>query len=107
MFATCKAQLNHLAEQYQLLQHRPYQKPVALPNNPVQVVNVTCFDFKTQLLSLLTDRDLVGNITKLDINPDNPFGKYESPGGYLDCINSGTWYDKATWGTTIMLGMTG
>jgi hypothetical protein len=31
----------------------------------------------------------------LDVNPDNPVGKYESPGGRLGPVNSGMWYQTA------------
>ena len=60
-----------------------------------QYINVTTFDFKTQLQSLLNDKTLFGNIENLDINPNNPFGKYKSPGNILSTINSGMRYQQA------------
>ena len=55
-----------------LKQNAPYTVPTILetPGNP-QVVDVTVFDFKKQLLSLLTDPFLFGNIDNLDVNKAN------------------------------------
>lgn len=55
-------------------------------------VSVTCFDFQEQLQALLSDQSLFGNIENLDVNPDNPFGVYQSPSGHIDCVNAGSWY---------------
>jgi hypothetical protein len=38
---------------------------------------------------------LTGDITQLDVNPDDPFARYQSPNGRLGAFNSGTWYAKA------------
>ena len=60
-----------------------------------QYIDVTTFDFKTQLQSLLNDKTLFGNIENLDINPTNPFGKYKSPNNILSAVNSGMQYEHA------------
>ena len=53
-----------------------------------QYINVTTFDFKSQLQSLLNNKTLFGNINNLDINPNNPFGKYKSQGNIPSTVNS-------------------
>ena len=58
-------------------------------------IEVTVFDFKTQLLSLLQDETLFGNINNLDIDPDNPFGPYKSPDNVLSAVNSWKHYARA------------
>ena len=75
---------------------KPHQVDVLLPtaNNP-QRVQITVFDFKTQLLSLLNDKFLFENISNLDINPNDPFGKYRAPNRILRTINSGHRYQLA------------
>ena len=60
-----------------------------------QYINVTNFDFKTQLQSLLNDKILFGNIENLDINLNDPFGKYKPPGNILSTVNSGMRYQQA------------
>ena len=44
---------------------------------------------------MLNDKTLFGNINNLDINPNNPFGKYKSQGNLLSTVNSGMRYQKA------------
>jgi hypothetical protein len=58
-------------------------------------IEVTRFDLLSQLYSLITDKSLTGDITQLDVNPDDPFARYQSPNGRLGAFNSGTWYAKA------------
>ena len=79
-----------------LKENRPYQIRTALPTstNP-QFVDVTVFDFKTQLLSLINDQSLFGDIGNLDVNKDNVFGRYRSPGKILSTVNSGHRYKYA------------
>ena len=55
---------------------------------------VVCFDFIPMLLSLFNDQD-INQLDNLVINPDDPFGKYVSPDGRLDEINSGAFYNLA------------
>ena len=38
---------------------------------------------------------LFGNIDNLDIDPDNPFGRYKSPDNFLSTVNSGKRYARA------------
>ena len=64
-------------------------------NTNPQYINVTVFDFKTQLLSLLNDKTLFGNIENLDIDPQNTFGPYKTPDNILSAVNSGMRYRNA------------
>ena len=64
-------------------------------NTNPQPIDVTVFDFKTQLLSLLNDKMLFGNIENLDIDPQNPFGPYKAPDDILSAVNSGMRYRNA------------
>jgi hypothetical protein len=95
---TRHAQVQFLQRWLGSVNARPYQHQVHLPtlqSPPVLVkeVEVTCFDFQTQLLSLLCEPSLVSDMAGLDVNPDNPFSKYES--NHLSCFNSGQWYHDA------------
>jgi hypothetical protein len=58
-------------------------------------IQVTRFDFLYQLFSLITEKSLTGDFTRLDVNPEDPFSKYQSPNGRLGAFNSGKWYAKA------------
>ena len=83
-------QIRHLT-QWQAQQSRsPFQKEVALPGNPALNVTVTCCNFKTELLSLLNS-SVFTHCSNLDVNPHNPFTKYKSPTGSLNCFNVAKW----------------
>ncbi len=91
---TRKAQILHI-EKWQKLQHcRPETIQLTLPGDG-KVIPVTRFPFVNMLYTLLSDPVIMSDFSNLDVNPDNPFGKYESPGNYLSTVNSGSWYDKA------------
>ena len=79
-----------------LKENCPYQIKTALPTstNP-QFVDVTVFDFKKQLLSLIDDPSLFGDIGNLDVNKDNVFGKYRATDKLLSTVNSGHRYKYA------------
>ena len=70
-------------------------KTILETNSNPQPIDVTVFDFKTQLLSLLNDKTLFGNIENLDIDPQNPFGPYKAPDDILSAVNSGMRYRNA------------
>jgi hypothetical protein len=89
------AQMKYLEKWLNCQGSRPEQIPTTLPGRVPQVVETTCFHFITQLATLVQDRVLFGNIDNLDVNADNPFGKYISPTGLLSTINSGQWYNTA------------
>jgi hypothetical protein len=64
-----------------------------LSKSMVQKVNVTCYHVSEQLSSLLSAPDLVQDLALLDVNPNNPFGKFES--STQSCFNSGEWHNMA------------
>ena len=79
--------------------HYQCNPPISVPqlgskNEPNYAVDVVTFDFESMLNSLLTDPSFT-NPENLVMNPDNPFGKYKSPGNQLDEIHSGRWYRDA------------
>ena len=57
-------------------------------------VPVTSFDFQAELLSLLHS-PVFEDINNLDVNLDEPFAKYESASGKIECFNGGQWYHDA------------
>ena len=72
----------------------PKQIPIQFEEDGLRI-ELTAFDFQSQLMSLLKDPTLVKNIDMLDVNKDDPFSKYQSPSGRLTCFNSGSWYHNA------------
>jgi hypothetical protein len=90
-----KSQMKHLEKWLQLRHSRPERVSLTLPFNPKTTILVTRFNFHTQLHSLLTDPVLMNEMFNLDVNPMDPFGKYDSPGGLLSSVNSGAQYAKA------------
>ena len=46
-------------------------------------------------MNLLQDKSLFGNLDNLDVNPDDPFGKYKAKNNYLSTVNSGNRYQRA------------
>jgi hypothetical protein len=94
-----KSMIAHLDKWMGLKHLNPIQVPITLPGpNPSSCdqVSVTSFDFKGMLKSLLTDKDLFGNIDNLDVNTNNPFSKYDSRNKHISCANGASWY-KAAW----------
>ena len=73
---------------------RPQRVHVRLPGDDFDVPAICC-DFVTALHSLLNNPELSGDIQMLDVNPDDPFGKYMLPGNRLMSVNSGQWYERA------------
>jgi hypothetical protein len=89
------AQVKYLEKWLQCQKCRPQQVPTNLSGPGDQVVQTTCFNFTNQLYSLVSDRALFGNLDNLDVNVDDPFGKYVPPNGLLSTVNSGQWYQSA------------
>ena len=69
----------------------PQQITTELPGDPIQYVDVTIFNFTSQLYTLLNDKKLFGDISNLDVDPNNVFGKYKSS-KFLSTVNSGNLY---------------
>ena len=91
---TRAAQVKHLEKWLGLKYCRPETKMLCLPGDML-FVPVTSFDFKSVLFSLLSNPKLVGDITKLDVNQDDPFARYVAKDGLLSCVNSGQFYNDA------------
>lgn len=93
-----KSQINHLQKWLGLQFIEPEVVTCLLPSDHMtfwKSVKVTRFPFTTMLLSLLKDPRLVSNIENFDLNSNDPFSKYESPGGFITTANSGVWYERA------------
>jgi hypothetical protein len=54
-------------------------------------LEVVVFPFATMLSSLL-NCPILNKLENLVVNPTDRFGRYESPDGLLDEVNSGQWY---------------
>ena len=91
---TRQGAVNHLRKKFKLDTLKPQQIMVKLPGDDNLEVPVTIFDFTGGLFEMLTDPDLVGDVSLLDVNPNDPFGKYRSRGNRIDCINAGSWYHE-------------
>ena len=83
--------IRHLSSWQEKQNRRPSQKKVSLPGAPTLEVSVTCYDFKTELLSLL-ESSVFNNIDNLDVNVEDPFSAYKSSSRRINCFNSGKWY---------------
>ena len=53
-FQSCNVLLNHLSKLYDMQRMKPTQKPIVISNVSNDTVSVTVFDFKQQILSLLS-----------------------------------------------------
>ena len=89
------AQVKYLEKWLRCQNSRPKQIPTQLPGPLDQVVQTTCFNFTNQLYSLVSDLALFGDLNNLDVNINDPFGKYVSIDGLLSTTNSGQWYNMA------------
>ena len=58
-------------------------------------MDITVFNFENQLLNLLKDRTLFGDLQNLDVNPDDPLGPYKAKNDYLSMVNSRNRYQEA------------
>ena len=92
---TRAAQISRIEQYLNLTTLRPQQIPVALAGEDNLTIDVTIFDFKSQLLSLLSDSKITSDITKLDVNASDPFTKFVCKNNTLGCVNSGEWYYNA------------
>lgn len=90
---TYTSQIQQLTKMAHMEGIRPYTETVTLFKDNLEIP-VVCFDFIEMFLSLLNDPEL-NQLENFVINPEDPFGKYKSPDGRLDEINSGAFYEKA------------
>jgi hypothetical protein len=56
------------------------QATVVFPEDDLSI-EVTRFDFLSQFSFLITNKSLTGDLAQLDVNPEDPFSKYQSPNG--------------------------
>jgi hypothetical protein len=89
-----KAQVAYLTKWQSLHNRRPIQNSTKLPGKPTIDMSITSYDFKTELLSLLSS-SVFNDINNLDLNPNDVFSKCQSPSGRLNCFNAGNWYSTS------------
>jgi hypothetical protein len=85
---TRQAAIVHIERRLHLEYCRPTQVKIVFPEDDLSI-EVTRFDFLSQFYSLITDKSLMGDITQLDVNPGDPFARYQSPNGRLGAFYSG------------------
>ena len=56
-------------------------------------LTIVKFDFKEQLMDLLEDSDIFGNVHNLVVNKDEPFRLYNSKSNKAE-MNDGDWYKE-------------
>lgn len=92
-FSNRQKVLNGLIEENNLHRMRPFQKEVILSDSLFESkVNVTIFDFKQQLLSLLSDKELMKACNL--VLPDEP-GHQQICKDKISEINDSDWYHSA------------
>jgi hypothetical protein len=85
-----ESQIRNLTQLVGMQDCRPTTIPVCLePDN--LTLDVVVFPFATMLSSLL-NCPILNKLENLVVNPSNRFGRYQSPDGLLDEVNSGQWY---------------
>jgi len=99
--ATCPAP-PPIAEVISLETATKQRKNIALNNHPFfeprQQVVMFRYDFFSQLLDLLSDDAIFGNLHNLDVNKgigDNRYGRFTRRDGMVLEANSASWYQKA------------
>jgi hypothetical protein len=85
-----EGQIRNLTELVGMEECRPTTIPVTLTPDDL-TLDVVVFPFATMLSSLLNCPKL-NKLENFVVNPQDRFGRYRSPGGYLDEVNSGKWY---------------
>jgi hypothetical protein len=85
-----ESQISNLTELVGMAGCRPSTIPVCLePDN--LTLDVVVFPFQTMLASLL-NCPIINKLENFVVNPNDRFGRYKSPDGLLDEVNSGKWY---------------
>ena len=94
--STYRDQVKKLESWMGMESQRPNEIAVSLPSDKDRddSVNVTVFDFKTQLCSLLAD-PVLNRDENLVINMEDRFARYIPPNGRLGECLSGSWYKHA------------
>lgn len=86
--------VRHLSRWQQNQNRHPSQKVVVLPGEPALNVPITCYDFKTELMSLL-ESPVFNDLANLDVNIHDPHMAYKSSSGLINCFNAGKWYSRS------------
>ena len=91
-----ESQIKKLGKWLNMEHIRPIEQKIELPSKHEgkHEINVTTFQFKNQVHSLLSD-PILNRPENLVINKENPFSKYEPPDGLLGECLSGSWYRNA------------
>ena len=66
----------------------PEQTIITIPYTKHEI-SITHFNFVNMLFSILEDPALMGDLSKLDVNPVDPYAKYANTDGRLTCFNAG------------------
>ena len=66
--------------------------PKEIDNRERFMVDLISFSAKNQILDLLGDTDIFGDLSNLVVNPSNPFLPYKNPNKFADEILDGSWY---------------
>ncbi len=85
-----KSQICNLTQLVGMEDCRPTTIHVSLEPDNLNL-EVIVFPFATMLSSLL-NCPILNKLENLVVNPTDRFGRYESPDGLLDEVNSGQWY---------------
>jgi hypothetical protein len=85
-----ESQIRNLTRLVGMEDCRPSTIPVTLEPDDI-TLDVVVFPFATMLSSLL-NCPILNKLDNLVVNPIDRFGRYQSPDGLLDEINSGKWY---------------
>jgi hypothetical protein len=85
-----EGQIRNLTELVGMEDCRPTTVPVYLEPDNLKL-DVVVFPFATMLSSLL-NCPILNKLENLVVNPSDRFGRYQSPDGRLDEVNSGQWY---------------
>ena len=93
-----ESQIRNLTQLVGMEGCRPTKVPVCLEPDSL-MLDVVVFPFATMLSSLL-NCPILNKIENLVVDLDDRFGRFKSPGGLLDEVNSGQWYQD-TYDNTI------
>ena len=96
-----ESQIRNLTQLVGMEGCRPTKVPVCLEPDSL-MLDVVVFPFATMLSSLL-NCPILNKLENLVVNPTDRFGRFKSPGGLLDEVNSGQWYQD-TYDQTIRAG---
>ena len=86
-----KSFVEQLLKKFNMQDQLPTIYVVGLQGWAPQFIELVCMDFKSQILSLLTDPVLM-DVEKLSVNPEDPFGNPYIHDNEIDEVVSAAWY---------------